>query len=67
MSMALPDCLEMFYSKFVDTELAKMHMIYHMEVQLSRYLEYKVSFLCDGKVKLSILALGRAKLLLFIT
>lgn len=67
MDMALPDCLEIFYSKFVDIEFVKMHEIYHKEVQLSRHLEYKVSFLCDGKVKLSILALGRAKLLLFIT
>lgn len=65
--MALLDCLEMFYFKIVDTEPVKMHTIHHTEIKLSRYLEYKVAFLCDGKVKLSILGLGRAKPLLCIT
>lgn len=66
MSMALLDCLEMFYSKIVDMHV-KIHKVLHMEIQLSRCLEYKVSFLSDGKVKQFILGLGRAKLLLFIT
>lgn len=48
-------------------ELVKTHKVYQMEIQLNRYLEYEVSFLCDGKVKLSILGLGRMKLLLLIT
>ena len=37
-----------------------MSVTYHVDAHLSRYLEYTVSFLCDGKAKLSILALGRA-------
>lgn len=35
-------------------------MTSHVDAHLGRYLEYKVSFLCDGKTKLSVSALGRA-------
>jgi len=37
-----------------------MSVTSHVDAHLSMYLEYKISFLCDGKAKLSILALGRA-------
>lgn len=40
--------------------LVKKSVTYHVDAHLSRYSVYEVLFLCDGKAKLSMLALGRA-------